>query len=138
MLFDESFVCVMRKGHPIAKEKLTLTRYCAANHVMVAPRGTPCSIVDSALEKLGRSRRVALAVPHFLAVPYSVAATDLIATLPTRVADVVAESVDLVRHAPPLDIPRFKISAAWHERRHHDAAHRWLREQLIAVASEIR
>ncbi|HEY4179589.1 MAG TPA: LysR family transcriptional regulator [Kofleriaceae bacterium] len=138
LLFDDSFVCVMRKGHPLAKEKLTVSRYCLYGHVMVAPRGTPGSIVDSALEKFGRTRRIALAVPHFLTVPYCVAATDLIATLPTRVANVVADSVGLVRVPPPFDIPRFKISAAWHERRHHDATHRWLREQLLAVASEIR
>ncbi|CAN5690897.1 hypothetical protein BH11MYX2_BH11MYX2_31300 [soil metagenome] len=65
-----------------------------------------------------------------MVVPSSIAATDMIATLPTRVADVVVDSVGLVRLPPPIDLPRFKISAAWHERYHHDVPHRWLRAGL--------
>lgn len=138
VLFEDSFECVLRKGHPLAKDKLTIARYCSLGHIMVSPRGTPGSLVDTALAALGRARRVVLAVPHFMVVPYSVASTDLCATLPSRIADIVADAAGLVRQPPPIAIPRFKIAAAWHERRHHDAAHRWLREQLLAVAAEIR
>ncbi|CAN5731192.1 LysR family transcriptional regulator [soil metagenome] len=138
LMFDESFTCILRAGHPLAESKLTLARYCSAPHLLIAPRGTPGSFVDSALAGLGRSRRVAVAVPHFLVVPYIIAGSDLVATLPNRVAALFTETLGLVMLAPPIQIPRFEISIAWHERNHHDAPHRWLREQLLALAAEVR
>jgi DNA-binding transcriptional LysR family regulator len=137
VLFDETFTCVMREGHPLAGTRMTLPRYASASHVMVAPRGTPGSIVDDALERAGRSRRVAVAVPHFLVVPYIVASTDLISTLPTRVAAMFAGPVGLAHAAPPIEIAPFQMAMAWHERMQADPPHRWLREQLLAVAAEV-
>jgi len=137
VLFDESFTCVVRRGHPLAGSKLTLPRYCAARHLFVAPRGTPGSYVDDALAALGRTRRVALAVPHFLVVPYLIASSDLLATLPTRVAMTFADAVGLETMSPPLALPRFQMALAWHERSQQDPPHRWLREQLLAVAAEL-
>jgi DNA-binding transcriptional LysR family regulator len=138
VLFDEAFTCIMRAKHPLARGKLTLSRYCAAAHLLVAPRGTPGSLVDDALSAIGRSRRIALAVPHFLVVPYLIASSDLIATLATRVAATFAETLGLVTMAPPFALPKFEMAVAWHERDHEDPPHRWLREQLLAVAAEVR
>jgi DNA-binding transcriptional LysR family regulator len=138
LLFDESFTCVVRKRHPLADSKLTLARFCAASHMLVAPRGTSGSIVDDALVAIGRSRRIALALPQFMVAPYMIANTDLIATLPTRVAMTFAEMMDLVAMAPPVQLPKFEMVLAWHERDQHDLPHKWLREQILAVAAEIR
>ncbi len=137
VLFDEGFTCVMRAGHPLAGQRLTLARYCSAAHVLVAPRGTPGSLVDTALAAEGRSRRIALALPHFLAVPHIVAGSDLIATLASRVASQFAGLLDLVTAPPPFPMPKFQISLAWHERFQHDAAHRWLRDQIVAVSKDL-
>jgi DNA-binding transcriptional LysR family regulator len=137
-LFDEAFTCIVRAKHPLAKSKLTLARYCEVPHLLVTPLGTPGSLVDDALAKVGRTRRIGLAVPHFIVVPHIIAATDLIATLADRVAAVFAQALDLAIIPPPLPIPKFRMIASWHERTHHHAPHRWLREQLIAVAAEVR
>lgn len=137
VLFQDTFTCVMRPGHPLADQRLTITRYTSVDHLMVAPRGTPGSLVDDALAREGKTRRVAVAVPHFLVVPYIVRSTDLIATLPTRIADVLAPSVGLARARPPVELAPFAMSMAWHERKHADRRHRWLREQVLAVATEV-
>lgn len=138
VLFDEGFTCILRAEHPLAGGRMTLPRYCAAQHVLVAPRGTPGSFVDDALAAEGRTRQIALAVPHFLVVPYIVAGSDLVATLASRVAALFTETLGLVAMPPPVQLPRFQIALAWHERNHNDAPHRWLREQLLAVAAEVR
>jgi DNA-binding transcriptional LysR family regulator len=138
VLFDEAFTCIVRAGHPLADSRMTLARYCAAPHLLVAPRGTPGSIVDDVLAAAGRSRRIAAAIPHFLVVPYVIAGSDLVATLASRVAAMFAETLGLVCMPPPLALPKFQIAVAWHERSHRDAPQRWFREQLIAVATEIR
>ncbi len=137
-LFKESFTCIVRENHPLAASRLTLPRYCAAAHLLVAPRGTLGSYVDDALAAVGRTRRIALAVPHFLVVPYLIASSDLIATLATRVAETFADMLGLVTMPPPLALPKFDMALAWHERNHDDAPHRWLREQILAVASDLR
>jgi DNA-binding transcriptional LysR family regulator len=138
VLFDESFTCIVRTGHPLADSRMTLARYCAASHLLVAPRGTPGSFVDDALADLGRSRRVAVAVPHFLVVPYVIAASDLVATLATRIASRFGDTLGLVQMSPPFVLPKFEIALAWHERAHDDRPQRWLREQILAVAAEVR
>ncbi|MBL0214808.1 MAG: LysR family transcriptional regulator [Myxococcales bacterium] len=137
VLFDESFTCILRAGHPLADSRMTLARYCSVPHLLIAPRGTPGSFVDDALAELGKTRRVALAVPHFLVVPYIIAGSDLVATIATRVAARFSEALGLVTMPPPVQIPKFQIALAWHERNHRDAPQRWLREQLLAVAAEV-
>ncbi len=138
VLFDESFTCIVREDHALAGGRMTLARYCAASHLLIAPRSQPGSYVDSALVRLGRTRRIALAVPHFLVVPYIIAGTDLVATIATRVAALFADRLGLATMPPPIPIPKFQIALAWHERNHGDAPQRWLRDQLVAVANEIR
>lgn len=135
LMFDETFTCVIRKGHPLARGKLTLDRYCEASHVMVAPRGTPGSFIDTELAILGKSRRVAVAVPHFLVVPHLLVTTDLVATLADRLVTAIGDSIELVRRPLPMDVTGFSIAMVWHERAHHDPAHRWLRDELMAVMS---
>ncbi len=136
-LFDETFHCVVRASHPIADKRLTLARYLALSHLLIAPRGQPGGVVDDALAALGKRRRVAMAVPHFLVAPHIVRESDLILTLATRLARLFAEPLELTVLRPPIALPSFTVSMMWHERAHHDPAHRWLREQIAAVAGEL-
>ena len=137
-LFEESFVVAMRAGHPAATGKLTLDRFCALSHLLIAPRGTPGGAVDNALAALGRRRHVAVSVPHFLVAPHVIAASDLVVTMAMRMVAVFAATFELVTRPPPLAVPGFAIHLQWHERTHSDAAHRWFREQVAHVASHVR
>lgn len=75
-IVSERFVCVVREGHPLGKRRLTLDEFVALPHALVSPRGDSGAVVDAALAKLGRRRRVALEVPHFLVAPHVVRETD--------------------------------------------------------------
>lgn len=136
-LFDDTFRCLVRSGHPIAKRRLTLARFLELGHVLIAPRASRGGYVDEALERLGKRRRVAVMVPHFLVAPHVIAASDLVITLPARVARTFAAPFDLAVLAPPVELPGFTTGLVWHERAHHDAGQRWLREQLAAVAESL-
>jgi DNA-binding transcriptional LysR family regulator len=138
-LFDEDFVCVVRRGHPLATRRLTLARFAAASHALISPRGTEGSFVDDALARVGMSRRVAVTVPHFLVAPHVVAASDLILTLASRVAQLLAKPLGLVVLRPPreLALEGFRISALWHERTHYDPARVWVRELFADVARTV-
>jgi DNA-binding transcriptional LysR family regulator len=135
-LFDEQFVCVVRRDHPVVHKRLTLRQFVALDHLLVAPGGVAHGVVDEQLEQRGLARRIALAIPHFLQAPFIIAETDSIATLAERVARRFAAMLPLAVFPPPLEVPGFTASMLWHTRTQHSPAHRWLRAQLAEIAAE--
>lgn len=129
-LFDERYVCVMRAGHPDAKGgALSLDRFCALDHALISyTGGSFCGVTDEVLARLGRSRRVVLSITSFLVLPEILRNSDLIAVVPQRV---VADARGLVVLEPPVAIPGFVKTAAWHERTHRSPGHRWVRSVLF-------
>lgn len=136
-LFEDGFVCVVRRGHPLGRGAFGLERYLSARHAVIAPRGARGGIVDDLLASMGRERRVVLTIPHFLAAPYVVAQSDLVLTLPARVAQVLAGPLGLAVLRPPLRVPRFTMAMAWHRRVDEEPGHRWLRGVLGEVARSV-
>ena len=133
-LYDEQYVCVLRDGHPAAAD-LSLERFCALDHAIVSYAGNAFSgVTDSALAKIGRARRVSLSVTGFLVLLEILRGSDLIAVVPRRLG-AAAEGLQLIE--PPLEIPGFAKIAAWHERTHHDPAHRWARALLFETSSAL-
>ncbi|MBF6029741.1 LysR family transcriptional regulator [Pseudomonas sp. P115] len=129
-LFEERYVCVMRAQHPDAAGKtLTLERFCALDHALVSPSGGAFhGVTDQALARIGKSRRVTVSVTSFLVLPDILRTSDLIAVVPRRLA-LHAEGLAMLE--PPVEIPGFSKTVAWHERTHHDPAHQWVRRTLI-------
>jgi DNA-binding transcriptional LysR family regulator len=136
-LFDEGYVCAVRAGHPVLRRGLDLDRFLQLGHVFIAPGGTRGGVVDDALARRKKVRRVVAMVPSFLAAPAIVASSDLIVTMPVRPAKRLASAFDLRLLEPPIALPRFTVSAYWHDRVQEDPAHVWLREQLVAVSRTI-
>ena len=136
-LVSDGFVCVVREDHPVVKKRLSLDDFVALPHALVAPRGEGGSVVDSALARIGKKRRVAVEIPHFLVAPHVVRETDLILTLAARVAVSLAPLLGLRQIAPPLELPGFTMTMVWHERQHVDPAHVWLRDTIATVAKDL-
>ena len=78
-----------------------------------------------------------LSLPHVLVAPFVVAATDVILTLPKRVAHIFKNVLDLKITRPPLALTGFDLTQAWHARRQHDQAHRWLRGMIAETAKTV-
>jgi DNA-binding transcriptional LysR family regulator len=138
-LFQDDFVCLVREDHPVASRRapLTLERFLELSHALVAPRELEdTGIVDTVLDKLGKKRRIALSVPHFMIAPYAIAGSELVLTIATRIARVVEKPFHLRILRPPLELPSFTISQYWHGRQHHDPAHVWLRGVLRQLCQE--
>ena len=131
-LYREEFLCVMRHGHPAAERPLDLDTFCACDHLMVSPSGGGFTgAVDETLAALGRKRRVAVSVNTFLVVPSFVAESDLISTIPARLARRWAATLSVKE--PPCAIAGFDVHLGWHPRKHADPAQVWLREQVVAA-----
>lgn len=131
-LFDEHYVCVMRKGHPAADARLTIDRFCSLDHALMSHDGSKFrGATDAALAQIGRSRRVVAVVPSFLVLIDLVRHSDLVAMVPSRL---VAGTKDLLVRRPPLAVPGFTKVLTWHERLQSDPAQKWLRDRLASCA----
>lgn len=127
-LYEERYVCMLRADHPDAQQPLNLARFCALEHILVSYEGESFwGVTDDALAKVGYSRRIGLSVSSFLVLPEVLAISEMIAVVPSRL--VRADAAICVQE-PPVAIPGFTKSMAWHERTHRDPAQQWLRELL--------
>lgn len=130
-LFEDTFLCAVRRDHPEVRRTLTLERYLRLRHVQIAPRGMPGGPVDAALAARGLSRRVAVRTPSFLSAPLLVSRSDFVLTAPRLVLEPLAKPFGLRTFPLPIEVPGFRVASAWHPRAQGDPAHRWFRE-LVA------
>jgi DNA-binding transcriptional LysR family regulator len=137
VLFSETFTCLVRANHPRIQGELTLDRYLAEEHILVSPRGRVLGHVDAILAQQGWERRVRLTLPHVLAVPAAVAATDGIVTIASRIAHQLAASYDLQILSPPIEINDFQVAMAWRSALTNDPAIQWLQSELITICNGI-
>lgn len=134
LLFAETFVSMAHCDHPRLPPVVDLDAFVAEDHALVSWNGTADGSVDAALRKLGRNRRVALTLPYFLAAANLVAHTDLIITVPRRIADGCAHDRRLRRFEPPLKLQGFDVVLATHSGDSADAPIAWLRGLVRQVA----
>lgn len=135
-LYDGEYVCVMRRGHPLARGPLSLERYRAARHLLVSFSGRPYGFVDEALASLGLQRRVVVTVNQFFTGGRVVASSDLLAVLPRHFVPVTGMGDALVVRELPLSMPIVHVDALWHQRHQHLAAHQWLRGALVQASQQ--
>jgi DNA-binding transcriptional LysR family regulator len=129
-LYSGRYVAVMRKRHPLAKQALTLDRYCEANHLLVSFSGRARGLVDDALASLGRERRILLTVNQFFTAGQVVAASDLVMVIPKHLINATGMSEALIHQDLPFDLPEVHIDMLWHERDGRNPGHQWLRDQV--------
>ncbi|MCX7141146.1 MAG: LysR family transcriptional regulator [Proteobacteria bacterium] len=135
-LFREHYVCMLRADHPVIGAKLSRKQFREAAHVLVSYAGTGHQVIEETFVAEGLNDRIAVRVPHFLVVPMILARTDLLVTVPSRVAAVFARFGNFKVLGLPVDMPSFEVRLHWHERFHQDPANRWLREAMAALYAE--
>jgi LysR family transcriptional activator of mexEF-oprN operon len=111
-------------------EALTLDDYCERPHAMVSFSGDLCGNIDLDLAKVGRTRKVVLAVPQFNGLRALLAGTELIATVPDYAACALIEGSRLRAEDPPFPIDPAELSMVWSGVHDNDPAERWLRTRI--------
>lgn len=135
-LYSGRYVCVMRKNHPLAKQELTVDDYCAANHLLVSFSGRANGLVDEALAKMNRERRILLTVNQFFTAGRVVASSDLITVLPRHLIASTGITGALISKELPFSLPNVHIDMLWHERDTRNPAHKWLRSHFSGTTRE--
>lgn len=132
-LFRDRYVGVVRKRHPLARDKVTAERYAAGRHILISPRGLYQGPIDDALREKGLTRRIVATVGGFSAALALVRDSDLIVSVPERHTGKLRTG--LHSFALPVPMPGITISMLWHPRLDADPAHRWLRGLVRQVCT---
>lgn len=122
-----TYICAVRSEHPDIGDSLSIEQFLRARHAIYATSGSPHGIVDETLARMNLSRNVALRVPRFAALPFLIAQSDLLVTIPEDLGQIFSRLIDIKVFAPPVPLGQFEIKQYWHERHHAEPAYRWLR-----------
>jgi DNA-binding transcriptional LysR family regulator len=137
-LFDDRMTCLVSLNHPVnSGDRLTLDEYVLMKHMLISRTGSRIGVIDEWLAEKGLERRIALIVPHFLSAPFIVAKTDMLLSLPERIAEKFVGLAPVKILPVRMDFPDYRLVMIWHPLREKDPAHRWLREQTMAVCQTI-
>lgn len=93
---------------------------------------------ERAFPQGGQSTRVAVALPHFLAIPALLDDTSLAAIVPRPLAASFARTVPVSIHELPYPARRFDVRSLWHERLTGDDSHEWLHGVIGRAACYLR
>lgn len=109
--------------------------YLAAEHVTVlyAPQ-RPLDLDQHLLSK-GIERRFRVLVPGFAGLPAFIRGTELLTTVPGLMREHLMRGLQDAE--VPVTCPTMPMYMVWHQRHQQDLAHRWLRDQLQAVAQSM-
>ncbi|MCB1997326.1 MAG: LysR family transcriptional regulator [Burkholderiaceae bacterium] len=132
-LFRQRHVLLCRQGHALDVPRPGLAGYRAAEHLVVVAAGTGHGQVDTLLQRAGVLRRVRLTVPHFVSVGHLLQRSELVATVPERLAAELATPFGLVARPLPVKLPEVEINAFWHARLHRSDSNRWLRDTVFTL-----
>ncbi len=136
-VMTDSLLTLARQDHPDISERLPLETFLKVRHVALIPRTKSMPMIDLALAKRGLQRDIAVQVPHFQSMPVIVRNTNLLGTMPKRMAVLYADHFGLQPCQPPVRTPDFPVYLIWHQSADDDIAHRWLREAFIDLCQRL-
>jgi DNA-binding transcriptional LysR family regulator len=138
-LFDDALVCLFRRDHPLAARGAArdLSAVLSYPHLVVSATGTGKAIFDSLLAERGLSRRAAVTVSNFSAVPRLLETSDMIGVFTRRIAAAFAASYALVTRPLPSDLAPLDHRMIWHARYDRDLRHLWLRDRIRDICATL-
>ena len=143
-IWEDDFSCIINRENPILND-FTLDAYLNSRHIWASKTGMGVGVgvnpedvqrlgwVDEALAAVGKKRKISVFTRHYQVAMLLSSQNDLIATLPSRLADLNRFQSTIAVVPPPFDIPPFQLSMAWSPLLHHDSAHQWLRKIIKSI-----
>lgn len=137
-LFEEKFVGIARKGHPaVTNGLMSLKAFVSTPHALFTLRRDAIGEVDKVLAKYNLQRRIGLTISHALVLPAIVSNSDLIASVPSRLAKHFVGREALEIFELPIKIESWTVSILWSKLADRNSANKWLRQMLKMVGEGI-
>ncbi len=111
----------------------TIEDYASARHGTVNFGGGVKSEVEKTLREMGLKRHIALVAPTASMLGGLIRGTDIIATMPSRLAEYTYHG--LAQTAPPIALPPIEYELVWHRRYDHSGRNAWFRNQIQETGS---
>lgn len=132
-LFTHSFISLLNAAHRIRGERMSMEDFLKAGHAVIRAEGRSQEVFEQLLARHRIERRVVLSTPHFMSIPFIIAATDLVVTVPYAVGESFSRMSGIRLIQPPLDIPKFDLKQHWHRKYHKDDANMWIRSVVAEL-----
>ena len=134
-IYQDDYVLVVNKKHPIAKKKkISLEDYMSLSHMHISKRASGLGHVDTTLNRLGLTRRIALRAQHFLVAPYIIDESNLAMTTIKS----FSRGRDLKIFQLPFKINPLVLHLYWHGNKDKDPANKWMREIILNTYGKIQ
>jgi len=134
-LWSVTYVSVARRGHARIGSRPSLAAFASERHVVVSTVGTGHAHqqAERALERAIPPENIVCRVPTFMAASFVAGRTDAVATVPSTVADELADGLGLRAFPTPVKMPRLDVLQHWHERFHRDPGNQWIRSVFASL-----
>jgi len=93
---------------------------------------------EQALAAAGETGRIALSLPHFLALPALLAGSERAAIVPRPLGQSFAGRLPIAVHELPYPTLQTEVRCLWHERNDKDTAQSWLRDVIQRATESLR
>ncbi len=134
----ETLAVVARSTHPSLGKQLSLEDFLGAEHAVLPAREQRVLPLDQILGRPGWRRRVGAQVSQYSSLLAVVAGSDLIATVPERLAQRYAHAYGVKVLPFPVAVPPVPIYLIWPRALDQDRAHAWMLTQLRTAFSALR
>ena len=135
-LIQDQVICLVREDHPATAHPLTLEKYLALPHILISSRRDGRAMVDTELEKLGKSRRIAMRIQHSLMVPELLSRTDMAMTTVSSFSNfqgTLSKNPGTKKLRLPFEMPDVQMNLFWHKSADMDPANQWMREVIFSA-----
>ena len=148
LLWYDSFSCVVSVDNPIV-ENMTMRNYLQSNHVWVSKTGLGVSAkvspedlqklgwVDMALQQMGQKRNIAVYTRNFLSAIQLTRKHNLVATIPSRAAELTKYFDDLIVLPTPFEVPSIELHMLWSPVLHDNEGHIWFRNLIQRIVQQL-
>lgn len=128
--FEEQLVVIAHNRNSQIVNDLTVELYKSMHHVAVRPRDHRGSHIEILLGRKQIRRQIVVSVSNLISIPSIVAKSDMIATVPKRLAEFFSSTYPITIYELPFKVETVPISMFYHREKINDPAHQWLRNLI--------
>ncbi|WP_086929998.1 LysR substrate-binding domain-containing protein [Agarilytica rhodophyticola] len=133
--FEEELVVVAAKDHAELRNGLTIDLYNSLPQLSMHPRGHRGSHTEILLGRKHINRNIVMSVSNLISFAPLVANSDMICTLPKRLAKHFEKQLAISIYELPYNLDKIPIFMIYHRDRVNDPAHKWLRNKITFLAT---
>jgi LysR family transcriptional activator of mexEF-oprN operon len=139
-LYEVGVSCCFNPALLKLSNPITLEQYLNADHALISQSESLQGCIKEALEMANIELNVVAAATAFMPVLSAAAASPIIATVPTKIAERYAPLLDLQISPVPVDLSLPPVHMVWAAHADADPVNAWLRQQVRECLScpEIR